>query len=235
MKRNKITKLKNLFLSSLIALTLNTTACSTIASKLNIRKLYKPVSIKDIKNTNSPIKKPRKNYTNYDSLNLEEVIKNIQTPQEAQNYINNYIKYDYSQFNINKNKKTKKYRVSSFRHTYKNGKGICIDKAIAAAAVLKDNGYEPLLLLMKKGLGGHVVFLYKENNKFGAVNPDKRLRPPVYESINALVKNLGRYESYGIINIEQFNPNWIKTDKNLNGYELFKFEYGKFTMPHKVN
>lgn len=142
----------------------------------------------------------------YKNMPYQEVIAEINTPQEAEWYVRNYI--------IPKEKK----RLDSFKVLHENRKGDCAEATVAVAALLSDDGYPPTYLEMinSSGTSGHGVFVYQQNDKYGSIgiNGSDNIRPQ-YENIEDLVNRLGYDKFYfgeigwGII------PDWISTDRNL--------------------
>lgn len=57
----------------------------------------------------------------------------------------------------------------SFKKIYNSGKDDCDGGAVAAAALLSDDGYIPTILCMYGGGYGHAVFLYEKDGKYGSI------------------------------------------------------------------
>jgi hypothetical protein len=159
-------------------------------------------------------------FNDYDKLNYEEAIKATKTPQGVQFFLDNYFSYD-------KNEVTglslfRSSKGESFKENYKKRKGVCLDYATCADALLSDDGYPPLLLEMRDTYStNHMVFLYKEGNKFGALGNTEM--KPIYNSIESLVKHFYIYgiqfNEYAVINLDDKFPNheWIDGKVDLQG------------------
>src|SRR5215207_2386565 len=58
----------------------------------------------------------------------------------------------------------------SFREVVKRKEAHCLEAAVAAAVILEQHGYPPLLLdLESQDLLDHVVFVFKEKGRWGSV------------------------------------------------------------------
>ena len=149
-----------------------------------------------------------KNSRDYNALNWQEAIDYVQTPEQVQDYLENHFRYDDNEsglavvglFSIGGKGETFKYN-----HTKK--RGICFDYSTVAAALLSDNGYPPLILILRDGpFEGHAVFLYR--NDFGFRALGQTPMPSRYEefsginglkyynSVNHLARSLN--EEYGV-------------------------------------
>jgi hypothetical protein len=163
----------------------------------------------------------------YDKLDYLEAIKAVQTPNGAQLFLDNYFSYDKSE--LTGSPLIRLSKGESFKENYQKRKGVCLDYATCAAALLSDDGYPPLLLQMgdKTSPIDHVVFLYKEGNKFGALGNTEM--KPVYSSIEELVKHFYLYgvqfDEYAVFNLkDKFQNNeWINGKVNLQGIIVDKF------------
>ncbi len=149
----------------------------------------------------------------FETLTWKEAIEYVQTPEEAQGYLNTHMHYD----EMGIFETLFGYKSETFKNNHADKEGVCLDYAVAAAALLHDNGYDPLLLGMQ-GDGYHMVFLYKtEEGLFGALGNTPM--PPTYSSVNNLVKAFKlyygkRFDKYGVLNLDQNFPNktWINGD-----------------------
>src|SRR5262245_38072886 len=99
----------------------------------------------------------------------------------------------------------------SFRGVARTGKAHCLEAAIAAAVILEQYGYPPLLVSIEsQDLIDHVLFLFKQNGRYGSVARSRDLglhgRRPVYRSVRDLVMSYfepyidktGRITGYGV-------------------------------------
>lgn len=158
-------------------------------------------------------------------LNKKELklLKKLNTPKKIQNFLNKIpINFDY-----------KKDTCMSPRLVLRKNKCHCIEGAILAALCLRLQGKAPLILDLEanKKDHDHVIAVFKEDGKFGAISKTNhtvlRYRDPVYNSIRELVmsyfheytdkkgrKNLRRYSLP--INLARFDRrNWITNEKDI--------------------
>lgn len=204
--------------------------CTAVLSMLSFGSAcmpyYKTVSpsvIDGMKSINSPTEDVEQ--IDYSKLTWQEAISYVKTPEQAQDYLDRYFEYDFDEYNgFNLfglfNVCTK---GETFKHNHTRRKGICIDYATAAAALLSDDGHPPLLLYMKRGESRHVVFVYKTGECFGALSNNSE--KPVHKTIESLVKSMRQYypyKHYAIINLDENYPDreWIDGDVDLQGARI---------------
>jgi hypothetical protein len=109
---------------------------------------------------------------------------------------------------------------ASFKESFTNRLCDCDDGAIAAAAILYDNGFHPYFLKLYGRNEDHLVFLYKnKEGKFGTIgiNPQDCQEP---KGINDLINEFNRnYPKLGIFTYNIFDakkifPNAIDKEGN---------------------
>ena len=162
----------------------------------------------------------------YSKMTAEAVIEFVKTPAQAQHYLDTYFEYDIKEasgfsmifFNV-------RTKGESFKQNHAKRKGICIDYATAAAALLSDDGYPPLLLLLKRPKGMHACFLYRTEEGFGCLGTWEI--KPLYKTVEELVISLDypKYDYYCVVNLdEQFeNRQWIDGDVDLQMLRVDKW------------
>jgi len=196
-------------LSTLLGIILSCSNCA----------IYKTTSLDSIKSLGS-IEAPVKKEIEYDKLTWQEAIKEVKTPAEAQDYLNRYFREDSKEkkniqflfFNTNS-------KGENFKENHSRAKGICIDYATSAAALLYDNGYPPLLLITK-GDNKHAVFLYKTRTGFGALGSTPVI--PIHKTIENLVKDINKkynlhFKKYGVVDLDENfgKTKWISGNVNM--------------------
>jgi len=213
-------------------------AFSPIAIKINDSNIkyhtYKAVPEESIESVN-PVIFPNGLLPDYDKLTYLEAINATQTPELAQFFLKNYFHYDDSEVKPiplllgNFPIAAKVSKGESFKDNYKKKKGVCLDYATCAAALLWDNGYPPLILALKGNSFDHSVFLYKKDNKFGTLGESPM--KPIYSTVEDLVKDFPleygiQFDEYTIINLnDKFqNLEWINGKVNLQRPIIDKFE-----------
>ena len=112
--------------------------------------------------------------------------------------------------------------MRSFREVIKRNEAHCLEAAVGAAVILEQHGYPPLLLdLESQDLLDHVVFVFKENGRWGSVARSRDIglhgRKPVYRSLRDLawsyfdpyVDFTGRLKGYGLTSLYELgNYDW---------------------------
>jgi hypothetical protein len=121
----------------------------------------------------------------FKNLTKEEkrVFEKLNTPQKIQDFLET--------FPINFEEKGE--TLHSPRNILKNKKAHCFEGALFASAVLLYHKKETLLLDLQTTLNdeAHVVTLFKQNGKWGAISKTNhaslRYRDPVYQTVRELV------------------------------------------------
>lgn len=169
----------------------------------------------------------------YGSMNYQEVIKAVETPAQVRAYILNNIQPEQSNITTGN---------ISFKKIHEYRKGDCSEAVIAASALLSDNGYPPLHLVMAHSDGGvrHGVFVYKENDKWGtiSINPSENYNAK-FSTLEEVSRTLG-YDLYRLCRIhDEFIPDWVSTDRSLSftveeRKKLPEFSFSKVRKPIRV-
>lgn len=156
----------------------------------------------------------------YQNKTYQEVIKKIDTPKKANNYTTNYLEYtdDWNQYN------SLDYSAS-FEKIHLSQEDDCDGGAVAAAALLEDDGYPPLIMtLMRLGdRQAHAVYVYEKEGKWGSIGINKMdWSRPKYDSLNDLAASYEiRYskfpffDAYYVTNLNETCPNYKNSDENL--------------------
>lgn len=132
--------------------------------------------------------------------------------------------------------------MRSFRELVKRKEVHCLEAAVAAAAILEQHGYPPLLLdLESKDLLDHVIFVFKENGGWGSVARSRDIglhgRKPVFRSLRDLawsyfepyVDFTGRLKGYGLTSLYDLgNYDW-----RFSSRRMLKIEDHLRSIPHK--
>ena len=123
--------------------------------------------------------------------------------------------------------------MRSFREVVKRNEAHCLEAAVAAAVILEQHGYPPLLLdLESVDLLDHVLFVFKENGGWGSVARSRDIglhgRKPVYRSLRDLawsyfdpyVDFSGRLKGYGLTSLYEFgNYDWRFSSRKMTKIE----------------
>src|SRR5687768_5527896 len=123
--------------------------------------------------------------------------------------------------------------MRSFREVVKRNEAHCLEAAVAAAVILEQHGYPPLLLdLESVDLLDHVILVFKENGGWGSVarSRDTGLhgRKPVFRSLRDLawsyfdpfVDFSGRLKGYAVTSLYDLgNYDWRFSPRKMTRIE----------------
>ena len=169
----------------------------------------------------TPIERPIERPIDYSKLTWQEAIEYVQTPEQAQDYLDrHFTQEDQSSRFIPGIGTFGKQKGETFRYNHSISKGDCFDYSTSVAALLSDNGYPPLLLDMRDDSGGHTVFLYKTANGFGVLGNTPL--PPKYEKVTDILNEFANlygwnFDHFNIYNLDNnfSSREWISGDVNL--------------------
>lgn len=104
--------------------------------------------------------------------------------------------------------------LRSFRQVVRRGTAHCLEAALAAACILEQHGYPPLLMGLESVDGlDHVIFVYRHRGRWGSVarsrDPGLHGRKPVFRSPRALAESYfdpyidftGRVTGYSVVHL----------------------------------
>jgi hypothetical protein len=117
----------------------------------------------------------------------------------------------------------------SFREVIRRREAHCMEAALAAAVVLEQHGYPPLVLsLASQDKLDHVVFLFRHQGLWGSVGRSRDMglhgRRPVFRDVRRLawsyfdpyVDSSGRIEGYGVANLYDLGGyDWRFSPRNI--------------------
>jgi hypothetical protein len=141
------------------------------------------------------------------------------------------------------NWETRGETLRSFRSVVRRRTAHCLEAALAAACILEQHGYPPLLLSFESQDGlDHVLFLFRERGRWGAVarsrDPGLHGRKPVFRTARALalsyvepyVDFTGRITGYAVVDLRMLGDyDWRLSEQNIWKVERFLLEY-----PHRA-
>ena len=109
------------------------------------------------------------------------LIQRLRTPEAVQRFLNQ----------LPYNTEQRGDTLRSFRQVVRRRTAHCLEAALFAACVLEQHGYPPLLLTFESvDHLDHVLFLYRENGRWGTVarsrDPGLHGRKPVFKTLRAL-------------------------------------------------
>ena len=132
--------------------------------------------------------------------------------------------------------------LRSFREVLRRGEAHCLEAALAAAVILEQHGYPPLLLsLESQDKLDHVIFVFRHGGRWGSVGRSRDLglhgRRPVFRSLRDLaysyfepyVDKTGRITGYGLASMYELGGyDWRFSPRN-----VWKVERHLQEIPHK--
>ena len=132
------------------------------------------------------------------------LIQRLDTPVKVQKYFSS----------LAYNRESDGPTLRSFRELVKFEEAHCLEAAVAAAVILEQHGYPPLLLdLESHDLLDHVLFVFRMNGGWGSIGRSRDIglhgRKPVYRSLRDLawsyfdpfVDFSGRLKAYAVTSL----------------------------------
>ncbi|HEX6463649.1 MAG TPA: hypothetical protein VFZ98_04325 [Vicinamibacterales bacterium] len=173
----------------------------------------------------------------FDSFTPEErrLIRRLRTPKAVQPYLN--------RLPYNEEPPPGRATLRSFRGVVRHGTAHCIEAALAAAVVLEQHGYPPLILSFESiDELDHVLFVYRRRGRWGSVarsrDPGLHGRRPVFRTARALALSYvdpyidftGRITGYTVVNLQDLlgEYDWRLSDRN-----VWKAERVLLEAPHR--
>lgn len=118
--------------------------------------------------------------------------------------------------------------IRSAEQTLIDETGHCLETAFAAAAILELHGFPPLILSMEsQDLIDHVVYIFQENNRWGAIGRSREAglqgRKPIFRSVRDLmwsyydpyVDDSGKIIGYQVFHLDETQADWRFSKQNL--------------------
>jgi hypothetical protein len=133
--------------------------------------------------------------------------------------------------------------LRSFRGVVRTGTAHCLEAALAAAVVLEQHGYPPLVLSFESiDELDHVIFVYQRNGRWGSVarsrDPGLHGRKAVFRRARDLAESYvdpyvdftGRITGYAVIDLGTLmgDYDWRLSDRN-----VWKVERALLAAPHR--
>jgi hypothetical protein len=132
--------------------------------------------------------------------------------------------------------------LRSFRGVIRTGTAHCLEAALAAAVIMEQHGYPPLVLSFESiDLLDHVIFVYRTSSGWGSVarsrDPGLHGRKPLFATPRALalsyvesyVDFTGGIKAYAVVDLRVMGDyDWRLSDKN-----VWKVEQVLLDWPHR--
>jgi hypothetical protein len=155
------------------------------------------------------------------------LIRRLRTPIDVQNFLN--------RLPYNTEPPPRGGTLRSFRQVLRHGKAHCLEAALAAACILEQHGYPPLLMTFESiDMLDHVIFVYRARGRWGSVarsrDPGLHGRKPVFASARALAMSYfdayidltGAITGYAVVDLRQLgNYDWRFAARNMWAVERF--------------
>jgi hypothetical protein len=133
--------------------------------------------------------------------------------------------------------------LRSFRGVVRHGTAHCLEAALAAAVILEQHGWPPLVLSFESiDELDHVIFVYRHAGRWGSIarsrDPGLHGRRPVFATPRALalsyvdpyVDFTGRVTAYAVVDLRLMGTyDWRLSDQNVWKVERMLLEY-----PHRA-
>jgi hypothetical protein len=133
----------------------------------------------------------------------------------------------------------------SFREVVRRNEAHCLEAAVAAAVILEQHEYPPLLLDIESiDLLDHVIFVFQEKGKWGSIARSRDIglqgRKPLFRNLRQLVWSYfdpyidmtGRIKGYGLTSLYDLgNYDWRFSSKNMSKIE----DHLRAIPHHKLN
>ncbi|MBI3650802.1 MAG: hypothetical protein HY231_07105 [Acidobacteria bacterium] len=154
------------------------------------------------------------------------------SPQQAQKFLSS----------LPYNREREKPTCLSFRGVVRHHHAHCLEGAIAAAVILEQHGYPPLLISIEsQDQLDHVLFVFRQRGLYGALARSRDIglhgRKPVFRTARDLVMSYydayidksGRITGYAVADLRALgNYDWRLSEKNVWKVERYLQE-----IPHK--
>lgn len=165
----------------------------------------------------------------YDREQIEEIVNSVNTPRHAFEHVTDNITFPRDEFIYETYPGKYCRRWYSLQESYTIKRGVCVDGAIAFAALLSDNPeYEAKII----SVDGHAFNTYKKDNKWSYVSfndgkgwlNNSYFDFKKYDSIEELVSDdFSDYENYLIMELD---PEKLKFGKGISGsWEKLKYSF----------
>ncbi len=142
------------------------------------------------------------------------------TPRAVQRFLDSELRYNHHRVGET---------LQSFRQVVRQGEVMCIEAALAAAVIMEQHGYPPLVVSLESQDDlDHVLFVYRRRGRWGAVarSRDAGLhgRWPVFRSIRDLVWSYydpyvdwtGRLTGYALVDLRKLGKyDWQLNPRNM--------------------
>jgi hypothetical protein len=160
-----------------------------------------------------------------------QVIRRLRTPAAVQRYLN--------ALPYNTEPPPGRATLRSFRGVVRHGTAHCLEAALAAAVILEQHGYPPLVLSFESiDHLDHVIFVYQQRGRWGSIarsrDPGLHGRRPVFRTprdlalsyVDPYVDLTGRITAYVVVDLRILGDyDWRLSDRNVWKVERVLLDY----------
>ena len=163
------------------------------------------------------------------------LVRRLRTPAAVQAYLN--------ALPYNTEPAPGRATLRSFRGVVRTGTAHCLEAALAAAVLMEQHGYPPLVLSFESiDELDHVIFVYRRAGRWGSVarsrDPGLHGRRPVFATPRALALSYfdpyidftGRVTGYAVVNLADLMDGY---DWRLSSTNVWKVERALLDYPHR--
>jgi len=163
------------------------------------------------------------------------LVRRLRTPDAVQRWLN--------RLPYNTEPPPGRATLRSLRGVIRHGTAHCLEAALAAAAILEQHGYPPLVLSFESiDELDHVLFVYRRRGRWGAVarsrDPGLHGRKPVFRTARALALSYvdpyidftGRITGYTVVDLREALGDY---DWRLSAGNIWKAERVLLDAPHR--
>jgi hypothetical protein len=162
------------------------------------------------------------------------IIRKLSTPARVQRYLN--------ALPYNTEPPPERAKLRSFRGVVRHHTAHCLEAALAAAVILEQHGYPPLVLSFESIDNlDHVIFAYRKRGRWGSVarsrDPGLHGRKPVFRTardlalsyVDGYIDFTGRVTGYAVVDLRTLgNYDWRLSARNVWKVERLLLDY-----PHR--
>lgn len=165
----------------------------------------------------------------------QRLIRRLKTPTAVQRYLN--------ALPYNNEPPPGRATLRSFRQVVRHGMAHCLEAALAAAVILEQHGWPPLVLSFESiDELDHVIYVYQSRGRWGSIarsrDPGLHGRRPVFRTARALalsyvepyVDFTGRITAYVVVDLREIMGAY---DWRLSPRNVWKVERALLEYPHR--
>ena len=159
------------------------------------------------------------------------LIRRLRTPTLVQRYLN--------RLPYNTEPPPERAKLRSFRGVLRHHTAHCLEAALAAAVILEQHGFPPLLLSFESiDELDHVIFVYRQRGRWGAIgrsrDPGLHGRKPVFRSardlassyVDSYIDFTGHITAYAVVDLRILGDyDWRLSEQNVWKVERVLLDY----------